>query len=98
MSTYFSTRQVEGLVIQEIDENKNVIFQWRSFDHFDIIDYGVDTSLKQTIFIHGNAIEVDFDDHILVSLRAMDQIVKVDRIVTLKLENKVANLGKLNAN
>ncbi|MFC2151678.1 aryl-sulfate sulfotransferase [Bacteroidota bacterium] len=71
--------KIEGLVIQEIDKNKNVIFQWRSFDHFDIGDYGVDTSLTHTIFIHGNAIEVDFDGHILVSLRAMDQIIKIDR-------------------
>ena len=70
---------IEGLVIQEIDENKNVIFQWRSCDHFDISDYGVDTSLTHTIFIHGNAIEVDYDGHILVSLRAMNQIIKIDK-------------------
>ncbi len=27
---------VIGLIIQEIDENKNVVFQWRSWDHFQL--------------------------------------------------------------
>ncbi len=28
---------VTGLIVQEIDENKNVVFQWRSWDHFKLL-------------------------------------------------------------
>ena len=72
---------VIGQIIQELDETKNVIFQWRSWDHFKITDATEDIDLTaHTIdYVHGNAIEVDYDSHILLSSRHMDEITKIDR-------------------
>ena len=33
-----SNATVIGIILQELDENKNVVFQWRSWDHFKITD------------------------------------------------------------
>ena len=30
---------VEGLIIQELDQNQNLLFQWRSWDHFHVFWY-----------------------------------------------------------
>jgi len=72
---------VTGLIIQEIDSNKNVIFQWRSWDHFKITDATEDINLTATYidYVHGNAIEVDADSNLLISCRHMDEITKIDR-------------------
>ena len=62
---------VIGLCVQELDENKNVIFQWRSWDHFQITDATYDIDLTQHVidYVHGNSIEVDYDNNILISSR-----------------------------
>ena len=72
---------VVGLVVQELDELKNVIFQWRSWDHFAITDATDDIDLTQHSidYVHGNAIEVDYDGNLLISCRNMDEITKIDR-------------------
>jgi len=74
---------VRGLLIQELDANKNVVFQWRSWDHFDITDGAVSNyvSLTDSVidYVHGNAVEVDFDGHILLSSRHMNEITKINR-------------------
>ena len=72
---------VDGLIIQEIDADKNVIFQWRSWDHFKITDATRDINLTSSTidYVHGNAIEVDTDGNLLLSCRHMDEITKIDR-------------------
>ena len=74
------TAAVTGLVIQEIDAERNVVFQWKSWDHFQITDA---THLNLTAanidYVHGNAIEVDTDGHVLISSRHMDEITKINR-------------------
>ena len=76
-----SAAYVFGLVVQELDELKNVIFQWRSWDHFAITDATDDIDLTQHSidYVHGNAIEVDYDGNLLISCRNMDEITKIDR-------------------
>ena len=72
--------RVVGLIIQEIDENKNVIFQWRSWDHFAITDALHENLLDSAIdAVHGNAIEVDDDGNLLISSRHLDEITKINR-------------------
>ena len=71
---------VLGIVIQELDKNKNVVFQWRSFDHFKITDAtheDLDDNLID--YVHSNAIEYDTDGNILLSSRHLDEITKIDR-------------------
>jgi len=71
---------VTGLVVQELDSRKNVIFQWRSWDHFQITDaMNVNLTAHTIDYVHGNAIEVDWDGNLLISCRHMDEVTKVDR-------------------
>lgn len=72
---------VVGLIIQELDENKDVIFQWRSWDHFKITDATPDIDLTGSYidYSHGNAIELDTDGNFLISSRHMDEVTKISR-------------------
>jgi hypothetical protein len=71
---------VTGLIVQELDREKNVVFQWRSWDHFEITDAThQDLTAARIDYVHGNAIEVDNDDNILISCRHMDEITKINR-------------------
>ena len=71
---------VIGLVIQEIDESKNVVFQWRSWDHIPITDAQHQDMMAASIdYIHGNAIELDDDGNIIISSRHLDEITKINR-------------------
>ena len=84
MSLYISggdtAAMVTGLIIQEIDANKNVVFQWRSWDHFQITDATHENLLGHFIdYVHGNAIEIDTDGNIMISSRHMDEITKINR-------------------
>jgi hypothetical protein len=70
---------VKGLVIQKIDANKNVVFQWRSWDHFQVTDATHENLLDDTIdYVHANSIEVDNDNNIIISSRHMDEITKIN--------------------
>ncbi len=71
---------VIGLVIQEVDLNQNVYFQWRSWDHFEITDAtsDIDLTASEIDYVHGNAMEIDNDGNILLSSRNMDEITKID--------------------
>ncbi len=71
---------VVGLIIQQIDMYKNVIFQWRSWDHFSILDATHENFLASIIdYVHGNALEVENDGNIILSSRHMDEITKINR-------------------
>ena len=71
---------VTGLIVQQIDSNKNVIFQWRSWDHFQITDATHENLLAHSIdYVHGNAIEIDNDENIIISSRHLDEITKINR-------------------
>ena len=74
---------VIGLVIQELDTQKNVVFQWRSWDHFEITDGSVSPLSTLTgpsvDYVHANALELDHDGHILLCSRHLNEITKIDR-------------------
>ena len=72
---------VEGLIIQELDPSHNVIFEWKSWDHFHVTDniYYAPWTDPQLNFIHANAIDVDFDGNLIFSSRGLDEITKIDR-------------------
>ncbi|MGB9696967.1 MAG: aryl-sulfate sulfotransferase [Ignavibacteria bacterium] len=72
---------VIGLVLQELDADRNLVFQWRSWDHFEITDAThEDLTAKQIDYVHGNAIEIDNDGNIVISSRHLDEITKIHRI------------------
>ena len=75
-----SKANVTGLIVQELDQNKNVIFQWRSWDHVAITDaIGVDFTASTIDAVHGNALEIDSDTSIVISSRHLSEITKIDR-------------------
>lgn len=76
-----SSATVIGLVVQEIDVSKNVVFQWRSWDHVQITDsYAINLTAANVDYIHGNAISPTVDGNLLVSCRHFDQVMKIDRM------------------
>lgn len=71
---------VTGNIVQELDSEKNVIFQWRTWDHFQITDATHEDLTAAAIdYVHANALEVDADGNIILSSRHMDEITKIDR-------------------
>jgi len=76
----FQWATVTGLIIQELDSNKNVVFQWRSWDHFQITDATHENLTAQEVdYVHGNALDFDADGNLILSCRHMDEITKIDR-------------------
>src|SRR5713101_3812259 len=75
-----SSARVVGLIVQELDKAKNVAFQWRSWDHFQITDATHENLTASIVdYVHGNALELDTDGNFLLSNRHMDEITKISR-------------------
>jgi hypothetical protein len=72
---------VTGNVIQELDENKKVVFEWNTFDHFKFTDHVPDNDLYGFAFdlTHVNTVTIDLDSNILMSSRFLDEITKINR-------------------
>jgi len=72
--------RVIGLIIQELDRDRNVVFQWRSWDHFQITDIvSHPLTAKLVDYVHGNSIDVDPDGNIIISSRHMNEVTKISR-------------------
>ena len=72
---------VTGAVIQELDVQKNVIFQWRSWDHIPITDTYQDLTQARFGYIHVNSIELDeTDGNIILCCRETSEVIKVSRV------------------
>ena len=72
---------VTGFVFQELDTNKEVVFQWRSWDHFLVTDAGPFVDLTDSIidYVHGNTIDIESESSLLISCRNMDEITRINR-------------------
>ncbi|MCF8304766.1 MAG: aryl-sulfate sulfotransferase [Bacteroidales bacterium] len=73
---------VRGTLVQELDSDKNVIFQWSSFDHYEITDATEFVDLKSESlidYVHANAIDPTDDNALLISARNLNEITKIDR-------------------
>ncbi|MEM7532788.1 MAG: aryl-sulfate sulfotransferase [Chloroflexota bacterium] len=75
------TATVTGALVQEIDPSGNVIFEWRSWDHFEILDASdeVDFTSDDVDVTHINSADWDYDGNIIMSNRNIDEVTKVDR-------------------
>jgi hypothetical protein len=77
------TVRVEGVVVQELDQNKEVVFNWRGFDpgRFQYSDVLRPQETKNGVLdvTHTNSIELDNDGNITISNRCMSEITKIDR-------------------
>ena len=66
--------------IQEFTPEGDLIFQWRAWEHLDVLDEQefIDLTSSWFDFPHMNAIDVDTDGHILLSSRSTSEITKID--------------------
>tara|TARA_Y100000994_G_scaffold132405_1_gene108559 strand:- start:6923 stop:8200 length:1278 start_codon:yes stop_codon:yes gene_type:complete len=68
------------LVIQEFDSHHNLIFNWNAFDHLSLYDYpDINLTAANITFMHGNSIEIDDDNNLLLSNRTSNEVFKIDR-------------------
>jgi hypothetical protein len=66
--------------IQEFDANHNLVFEWLSYDYFNIIDAVHEDLTQHTIdYVHMNSIAVDYDGNIIISSRHLSEVTKIDR-------------------
>jgi hypothetical protein len=76
-----SIAKVKCDVIQELDINKNVVFEWHGKDYYDFSD--VDSSFlfnpSDVDWMHFNAVEYDADGNLLVSVKNFNEITKINR-------------------
>ena len=76
----FPSVKVTGCVFQELDRNKNVVFQWRTWDYFQITDsYQRLDSIVSVDAIHSNSMFYDIDGNIIISSRHISSITKINR-------------------
>jgi hypothetical protein len=66
-------------IIQEQDTDKNVVFEWRNFDHIPITDSDLDLTASRVNYGTLNAFEIDDDGNILASFRNHSEIMKINR-------------------
>jgi len=73
--------RVIGLILQELDQQKNVVFQWRSWDHFQITDIWDQNLLARSVvdYAHGNSLDADPQGNLVVSSRHMNEVTKISR-------------------
>ena len=71
---------VQALIVQELDSMKNLVFEWRSWDHFLFTDANSYVPLTNDVvdYCHGNSVQRDFDGNVLISCRNMSEITKID--------------------
>jgi hypothetical protein len=69
-----------GNVIQELDANKNCVFQWRSLDYIPITDTHNNMLQVKIDYVHTSSFYLDYDGNLLVSLIATGEIIKIDMI------------------
>ena len=70
---------VTGGIIQKFDAHKNLVFQWRSWDGYQITDATHENLYSLNIdYTHINAIDPLPDGNILISSRHMDEITKIN--------------------
>jgi hypothetical protein len=67
-------------MFQEFDTEKNVIFEWRTWDHYDLEDViGVDLTNGNIDYIHMNSVSLDYDGHYIISARHLNEVTKINR-------------------
>ncbi len=72
---------VTGTIIQKIDADSSLVFEWSSWDHFSILDADtdfIDLTRCRFDYCHGNALSFDSFGNILLSSRNMSEITKID--------------------
>ena len=73
---------ISGAVIQEFDQEKNLLYEWKSLDHIgigDTLTCLVDPLAQSIDYIHVNSVQPDSDSTWIVSCRNLDQVIKIHK-------------------
>lgn len=70
---------VIDFIIQELNPQKQVVFEWRALDHLPFSDSYLPLTGQRVDFVHGNSVELDTDGNLFISLRSTNQILKINR-------------------
>jgi arylsulfotransferase ASST/type IX secretion system substrate protein/Big-like domain-containing protein len=68
---------VTGAIIQKLNTNDEVLFEWKSWDHFEITDTYQNINSSTIDYVHANSIFLDTDSTLIISCRNMDEITKI---------------------
>ena len=74
-----ATAHVYMDLVQELDAEENVIFQWRSWDHYPVVGLHDRFGPAGGSHLHVNSVEADHDGNIIISARRTSSLVKIDR-------------------
>lgn len=70
--------QVTGTVVQHLDPDGSLDFEWSVFDHFAITDLPeADRGGASVNFTHGNGIDLDAEGNLLLSFRSLNEVALV---------------------
>lgn len=76
-----SRTAVVGTVVQHRSANGDVLFEWSAFDHLvielNVLD-AVDRNAASVNWTHGNALDLDADGSLILSLRNLNEVIKID--------------------
>lgn len=70
---------VTGCIVHEIDASSNIVFEWRSWDHYEITDCVIDLTTPTVDLVHCNTIEQDTDGNIMIIALNLLEITKINR-------------------
>lgn len=59
--------QVSGAILQELDQDRNVVFQWRSWDHYPFTSNWVNSTAAVISAFHVNCVTEDTDGNLMIS-------------------------------
>lgn len=82
LSKYFPTGEPNGAVlqaiVQELDKDNNVVFNWKSLDHVPV-NKTQNPPTPAIDYFHPNSMVLDHDGNLLLSARDICSIIKIDR-------------------
>jgi len=70
-----------GLVLQEVTPEGYCVFEWRMWDHLPSSWQDTEIPVRENIWdiAHANSVDEGPDGNFLVSLRALNEVIKIDR-------------------
>lgn len=71
------TATVVSCIIQEINPDKSLAWEWDSANHLPITQTNVSLTANRIDYSHCNALEVDTDGNLLLSHRHLDEVTKI---------------------
>tara|TARA_B110000438_G_C15786922_1_gene638844 strand:+ start:438 stop:1697 length:1260 start_codon:yes stop_codon:yes gene_type:complete len=73
--------KIRGILrIQEFNQNHELALNWLAFDYLNIQDYtNLNLTNSQFTWMHGNSIEIDNDENLILSNRRSSEVIKINR-------------------